>query len=275
METKRKGRSNARVLTECSIMIALSAVLSIVKLFEMPYGGSITLASMMPIALIAYRYGAKCGIATAAAASLVQMLLGVKNFSYFTTWQSLIAIALLDYIVAFTVFGLAGIFRKKIKKQSTALICGVALASLIRYVCHVVSGATVWAGLSIPTEAALIYSLSYNATYMIPETIILALAGTYVFSVLDFSHKTPRRIKRGNTDTISSCCALLAGIVFLAAMIADVALVFKVLQNAKTGELDLSGIVNANTPALITVSAIGILIPVILIGIIKIRQRKA
>ena len=274
METKRKGQSSARVLTECSIMIALSAVLSIVKLFEMPYGGSITLASMMPIALIAYRYGAKCGIATAAAASLLQMLLGVKNFSYFTTWQSLIAIALLDYIVAFTVFGLAGIFRKKIKKQSTALICGVALASLIRYACHVVSGATVWAGLSIPTEAALIYSLSYNATYMIPESVILVLCTAYITSAIDFTTSTPTRVRSESIDMRASYCYIGAGACAIGALIADVIIVFAKLQNPDSGELDFAGLSSVNWLAVAIVTACAALAAAILVLVAKYGKKR-
>ena len=69
-------KSNVLVLTECSIMIALSAVLSIIPIFEMPYGGSITLASFLPIVIVAYRHGIKCGLATAGASSLVQMAAG-------------------------------------------------------------------------------------------------------------------------------------------------------------------------------------------------------
>ena len=164
---KSRTRSNLTILTECSIMIALSAVLSVFKLFEMPYGGSITLASFLPIVVLAYRHGLKYGLGSAAVASLIQMLLGLKNFSYFTTVESFIVLALFDYVIAFAVFGLAGIFRNTLKKQSLSMAAGAAMASILRYVCHVISGATVWAGLSIPTEAALIYSFSYNATYMI------------------------------------------------------------------------------------------------------------
>ena len=268
-------QSSIIALTECAIMIALSTVLSILKIVDLPYGGSITAASMLPVVIAVYRHGTAWGLGIAAVSSVIQLLLGMNALSYAVTWQAAVAIILFDYIIAFSVFAFSGIFKKKIGNDSTAVLLGILLASVLRFICHTAVGCTVWAGISIPTSAALLYSLSYNATYMIPETIILALAGTYVFSVLDFSHKTPRRIKRENTDTVSSFCALLAGIVFLAAMITDVALVFKVLQNAETGELDLSGIVNVNAPALITVSAIGILIPVILIGIIKIRQRKA
>ena len=145
---KSKTKRGLLTLTECSLMIALSTVLSVFPLFEMPYGGSITLASFVPIVIAAYRHGAKYGLGTAAAASLMQMLLGMKNFSYFTTWQSIVAIALFDYVIAFTIFGLAGCFRRMLKNQSLAVVTGALFASVIRYICHVISGATVWAGIS-------------------------------------------------------------------------------------------------------------------------------
>ena len=167
-------KTNIRALTESSIMIALSIVFGFVKLVDMPYGGSVTLASMLPIIIIAYRHGVGWGIGAALANSLVQLITGISYFSYFTTWQSIIALVLFDYIFAFAVFGLGGIFRGKLS-QGAALSLGALLTSVVRYICHVISGATVWAGLSIPSGAALIYSFGYNATYMIPETLILLL----------------------------------------------------------------------------------------------------
>lgn len=262
-------------LTECAIMVALSTVLSIIKIIDLPYGGSITAASMLPIVIAVYRHGTAWGIGIASVSSVIQLLLGMNALSYAVTWQAAVAIILFDYIIAFSVFAFAGVFKNKIKKDSTAVLLGILLASVLRFICHTAVGCTVWAGISIPTGAALLYSISYNATYMIPETIILALAGTYVFSVLDFSSKAPKRIKRENTDTASSYCALAAGITLLIALITDVVLVFGVLQNAESGELDFSGIANVNLPLLITVSAIGIIVPAILVGIIKIRQKKA
>ena len=104
---------------------------------------------------------------------------------------------------------------------------------------------------------------------------LLALAGTYVFSVLDFSHKTPRRIKRENGDAISSYCALFAGIALLTTLVTDVVLIFSVLQNAETGELDFSGIGGVNLPLLITVTAVGIVVSAALFAIIKIREKRA
>ena len=157
-------REKTKKLVECSLMIALGTVLSILPLFEMPYGGSITLASMLPCLLIAYRHGMAWGLGASAVYAVVQQLLGLKNLSYFTTWQSIVAIILLDYLIAFVVIGFGGIFRKSIQRQNLSMASGALVACVLRYICHVISGATVWAGLSIPTQAALAYSFSYNAT---------------------------------------------------------------------------------------------------------------
>ncbi len=261
---KNKQRHRVRILTECSIMTALATVLSILKLFEMPYGGSITLASMLPIAVIAHRYGTGYGIGTALASSLIQLLLGLKNFSYFTTPGSLIALGVFDYILAFGVFGLVGIFKNIIKNQAAAMTAGAALASILRYICHVISGATVWAGLSIPTEAATLYSLSYNATYMIPETVILVLTTAYLASSLDF---TKREIVRQRGAELPRASAWLyggAGLALLAGLITDTVLVFSALQNADSGEFMITGFSEVNWIAVGIVTALAALVSALL-----------
>ena len=268
-------KTNLKMLTECSIMVALSAVLSVIPLFEMPYGGSITLASFLPIVIIAYRYGAREGLMTAGAASLIQMLLGMKNFSYFTTWQSIVALAVLDYVVAFTVFGLSGVFKKQAKSQSVAMVSGAAVASAVRYICHVVSGATVWAGLSIPNEAAILYSLSYNATYMIPETIILLLSAAYIGSALDFRTSTPTRMKSEKFDKKQSVCLTVSGLVLLAALITDTVLVFSKLQNYETGEFVISALASVNWLAVAIVTAVALILALVFFYLAKSKDSKS
>lgn len=266
-------KTNILKLTECSIMVALSAVLSIIPIFKMPYGGSITLASFLPVVIIAYRHGIKCGIATAGVSSLVQMLFGMKNFTHFSTWQSLVALALLDYVVAFTVFGLAGIFRKKIRQQSAAMVTGALLASVVRYLCHVISGATVWAGLSIPDEAAILYSLSYNATYMIPETIILVLSAAYIGMALDFRKATPVRMKIESFDKTSSYLLISAGLVLLAGFITDTVLIFSKLQNYDTGEFVINALADINWIAVAIVTAVSVAVSGIIFVITSKRNK--
>lgn len=271
---KSQTGTKLQTLTECSIMIALSAVLSVFKIFEMPYGGSITLASFLPIVVIAYRHGMKVGMPAALAASLIQMLLGLKNFSYFTTWQSIVALAVFDYVIAFACFGLSGIFKKAIKAQNLSMVLGAALASVIRYVCHVISGATIWAGLSIPTEAALIYSFSYNATYMIPETIILVLSCAYLGSALDFRHRMPTRMKNERLDTASAYLLIFAGLAMLAALIADTVIVFSKLQNYDTGEFVITALAHVNWLAVGIITGLGIAVAAVLAYLAYYRTRK-
>ena len=184
-KTYMKKNSSIR-LTESAIMIAFAAVLSLVKIVDMPYGGSVTAASMLPVILIAYRYGTAWGLFTGFTASLLMLVLGMSSLSYATSGAAAFAIIMLDYIVAFTVMGLGGIFRNRVKKQSTALALGTLVVGALRYICHVISGCTVWAGVSIPDTDGLLYSLGYNAVYMVPETIITVAAAVALGSALDF-----------------------------------------------------------------------------------------
>ncbi len=239
-------------------MVALSTVLSLVKIIDMPYGGSVTIASMLPIIIAVYRHGAAWGLGTALVNSSIQLLLGLNNLSYFTTWQSIVAIILLDYVVAFGVFALAGAFKKIEKRQNYALLYGAILCCILRYACHVISGATVWAGLSIPTEAALLYSLSYNATYMIPETIVLSAVTAYLTSVVDFKASIPTRIQSIKMESKETYSTLGAGLLLLATVIADVCMIFPHLQDPDSGEFVFSHIADTNFLALGIVSAVGI-----------------
>ena len=265
-------KKNVRAMTECSIMIALSTVLSLIKLAELPYGGSVTIASMLPIAIAVFRHGGAWGFATALVNAFIQMLLGFNNFSYFTTWQSILALAIFDYVLAFAVFSLSGIFKKAIKNQGVAITLGVLLASILRYACHVISGATVWAGLSIPDEAALLYSFSYNATYMIPETLVLALCTLYVCSVIDFTKKTPVRVA-SNLDKTSVLCYIGAGFSLLVGLIIDIATVFPTLQDPESGEFIFGNIANANFTLVAIASSVCVAVSAILVIFAAVRAK--
>ena len=253
-------------LSEAGIMVALSAVLSMFKILEMPYGGSVTLASMLPIVIFAYRNGFKWGISAALSSSLIQLLLGLKNFSYFTTWQSIAALALFDYVLAFAVFGLAPVFKKRLSYQG-AIFASALVPSVIRYVCHVISGATIWAGLSIPTEAALVYSIGYNATYMIPETIVLVVAAVYLCSAVDFRKSVPTRTRAEKDNTYA--LKTIGTLTLVGAVIFDTVKIFEVVQDAETGDFILTNLADANWLAMGIVSAVAVAIFVTLNVIAK------
>lgn len=254
-----------RALVESAMMVALATVLSIFKLIDMPYGGSVTIASAFPMLVLAYRLGVCRGIGAGLVYSAIQLLLGLNTLSYVTGWQSVIAVIMLDYIVAFALVGICGIFRKICKSQQSAFICGAFVFSILRYICHVISGATVWAGLSIPSEAALIYSLGYNATYMIPETVILIAVSYYIGGIIDFSKPTPVRASTGALAGAESALYVSAGGAFLLGIIVDTWLIAPHLQDGENGEFIISGLASVNWIAVLVVSVLSVAIGIALI----------
>ena len=93
-----KSSKTVRALVESAMMVALSTVLSILKIVEMPYGGSVTVASMLPMIILSYRQGMGWGLGSGAVYAALQQLLGLNSLSYVTGWQSVLAVILLDYI---------------------------------------------------------------------------------------------------------------------------------------------------------------------------------
>lgn len=250
-------KKNTLALCEGGIMIALSTVLAMLKLIDMPYGGSVTFAQMLPILIFAYRHGPKYGMGAALTASLIQLLLGLENFSYLplVTWYSIIVLALLDYVVAYSAFGIVGFLKNKMS-QRNAFLVGAISASVIRYLCHVISGFTAWAAFEIPSGAVLAYSFSYNATYMIPETIVLCAAAFYIASAIDFSKEAPTRAKSLSGEGSVALLKLLSGLAIFAAVIVDTVLVFSKLQDSESGEFVLANLAEVDWISFAVVSGV-------------------
>ena len=191
----------------------------------------------------------------------MQLVTGLSVLSYVTGWQSVLAVILLDYIFAFVVSGLGGLFRKQGRSQETALIFGALLVSVLRFFFHVVSGATVWAGLSIPDGAALGYSLVYNATYMIPETIVLLIATLYIGSILDFSYDIPRRFpSEARRKTSHSVLSFAIRLVTVGALMFDVAAIAAHLQDPDTGKFTFSHMAEVPWSTVSVVSIVALLL---------------
>ena len=164
--------SKLHTMVECAILIALSFVLSLFKIFEMPFGGSVTPLSMLPVCLIGFMFGPKWGFGSAFIFSLLQ-LISSHVFSWGLTPLVLIVCILADYVVAFTVLGITGFFKGKGNK---GIIIGVFLAVFARFVCHYISGCTIWASVDMNPY---LYSLLYNGAYMLPECIF-TIIGTII-----------------------------------------------------------------------------------------------
>lgn len=188
-----ENKSKVRLLTESAIMIALATVLSMFKIWEAPYGGAVTVLSMSPIIILSLRRGVKTGLLAGFAHSLIQLLLGLNNVAWVPSAGGIVVCILTDYILPFTVLGLAGCFRKvKFTGNDTtnlviAAILGTLLVTLLRYLCHIVSGAVIWYALDLEWYAddpehivhkygPWLFSVIYNGGYMIPEIITTTVA---------------------------------------------------------------------------------------------------
>ncbi len=156
---KKKAVLTTKQLVYSAVAIALAVVCSMIKFANLPMGGSITLFSMLFIALIGYWYGPYVGIMTAVAYGLVQF---VMEPIFYTIPQMF-----LDYPLAFGALGLAGFFANKKHGLQIGYLVGV----FGRYVFAVISGVVFFAASAPEGTPALIYSLGYNASYLVPEAI--------------------------------------------------------------------------------------------------------
>ena len=249
-------------LTESGLMLALTTILSIFAIAKLPYGGEITLASMLPMIIIAYRYGFSWGVLTGLTYGVIQMLLGLNNLSYATSAVAVVAIIVLDYLLAFSSVSVAAVYRR-MTSQRSALAAAALTVCALRYLFHVISGCTVWAGLSIPTADALIYSLIYNATYMLPETIVTCVAAVFLGSSLDFRAKNLAPMRKESTPKPVALMTAVSGLLMLGAVALTLALVFPKLQNAETGEFDIQGITQVNgTPIIVALAVAAVAVGV-------------
>ena len=205
-------------MTLSAVMLALATVLAIVceliPFLNLPFGGGFTIASMLPIVIVSYMYGVKWGLFTSFAYSCIQILMslimGKTVLALFTPSSddymglfAAFAIIVIDYLLAYTVLGLGGIFRNKIKNKVAAIVLGTVVALTLRYVCHIISGYIfygAWAEWFFSQEGfyavgekilntfsgkslALLYSVFYNGLYMIPEIIITAIAASILSNI--------------------------------------------------------------------------------------------
>lgn len=183
----KTSRNFLMAISSGGICLALAEILSLIKVFEMPYGGSITAASMLPIILFALCFGPGWGLGVAFCYSLLQTFIGGFVVS--------LPQVLLDYTVAFTALGLAGFFaaKKSLRIEETNILrrlrlipiwriaAGTIVAILIRMVSAFCAGIVFWADYTPEGQTVWGYSLAYNASYLLPETIITL---TYLFILL-------------------------------------------------------------------------------------------
>ena len=207
--------TKTRRLTESAMLLAVAIVLELVsKMFipELPFGGQVTLVSMLPVVLISYRHGVKWGLVAGVGYALLEMALGAKTVAaafqpgYFgdgTMIVNALIMCLLDYLVAFTVLGLGGLLRDRIRSAGAGLAVGAVVALGARYVAHIASGYILFSGLAewfftqegfpawgaslvealSPEMLGLVYSVVYNGMYMVPELLLTAVAALLIAKI--------------------------------------------------------------------------------------------
>jgi thiamine transporter len=154
-----KKKANAKQLAFSAVAVALSVIASIFTVFNLPFGGSITLFRMFFICFIGYLYGTRSGILTGIACGFLDLIL--KPYVVHPVQL------LIDYPIAFGLLGMSGIFAK----SKYGLVKGYILGVAGRYVCHVLSG-VIFFSMYAGSQNPMIYSLGYNATYIVPEAVV-------------------------------------------------------------------------------------------------------
>jgi thiamine transporter len=159
-------------------MIALATVLSLIKIYQLPLGGSVTLLSMLPIVYLSVSYGLGWGFFSAFIYSLIQLFLDLAAVSSWGLTPAIfIGCIMFDYILAFTVLGISGIFKKK---GAWGVFFGVCIALALRFVSHFLSGVILFRSYDVFNSPEL-YSLVYNGSYMLPEMIFTATGAALLF----------------------------------------------------------------------------------------------
>ena len=158
--SEKKAKLTTKQLVFSAVAMALAMVCSMIKFADLPMGGSVTLFSMLFIALIGYWYGPSIGLMTGFAYGLLQFIM---EPIFYTIPQMLI-----DYPCAFGALGLAGFFAGKKHGLQIGYLAGV----LGRYVFAVISGVVFFGAYAPEGTPAIVYSLGYNATYLVPEAVI-------------------------------------------------------------------------------------------------------
>ena len=159
--TIRRSALNIRAMVETALFVAMAFVLALIKLPSLPQGGTVTVLSMLPIIMIGIRRGTLWGLGGAVVYAGIQMLGGGFYPPPTPDFMGFLLVILLDYVIAFGVLGLSGLFSRR----KYGLVYGSAVCIALRFLCHFTSGMVIW-GVYAEDVPVWIYSLVYNGSYM-------------------------------------------------------------------------------------------------------------
>lgn len=154
-------RYKTKMIVEAGLAIAMAQILGMFVLYQMPQGGAVKAANLVPLLIFAYRWGGKAGIVTGVAYGILHFIVGMKFTIHYAS-------ILLDYLIAYGAVGLAGYFKGGQVKATF----GAVNAMIVKFLASVISGAVVFGSYAPAGQNPWIYSIVYNATYMVPDMFI-------------------------------------------------------------------------------------------------------
>lgn len=159
-------------------MVALAFALSAIPFFQLPWGGSITFFSTLPIVLMSLRHSTKWALGTAFAFSLLQLISGAQNLAAIPakTIFTMALCAFLDYVLPYTLLGFSGCVARRFKNPTKGLVFGLGTTGLLRLFCSFLSGILLWGQWAWPGWPVWLYSLTYNALWCLPDAGIVLVA---------------------------------------------------------------------------------------------------
>ncbi|MGH3089115.1 MAG: energy-coupled thiamine transporter ThiT, partial [Rubrobacteraceae bacterium] len=181
---------DTRVLTEAALAIALAFVLGLIKIFQMPFGGSISL-EMVPLILLALRQGPWVGMVAGAAYGMLNLIMNPVVLHPVQV--------LFDYPLPFAALGLAGFFSPTVR----GAVIGTIVAVLARFACHFVSGVVFFASYAPEGWNPYVYSGAYNAAYLAPSLVIALVAGIALLKALEGARPSRRQLELRGTGRVA------------------------------------------------------------------------
>jgi thiamine transporter len=179
---------DTRVLAEAALAVALAFVLGLIKVFQMPFGGSISL-DMVPLILLALRQGPFVGIVAGAAYGFLD--LAIEPFIVHPVQ------VLFDYPLAFGVLGLAGFFAPTVRGATL----GTTVAVLARFLCHFISGVVYFTSYAPEGWNPYLYSAAYNAAYLVPSLAVALIAVVVLLRALEGAQPSARQVRYRRAKT--------------------------------------------------------------------------
>jgi len=195
MSTKQHAfHKHLLALIECALMVALAVILDLLPLPSWPNGGSLSIASI-PIVFISYRHGLKWGLSAGLVNAMIQLLTGWYAPPAGTA-LAVFGCVMLDYILAFTVLGSAALFSRLFGEHKLlGYGAGAVIANLLRFVCSFLSGILLWGSYAPEGQPVWLYSLGYNAGYMIPNAIVCGVCIVLLCAIVSPENLRPMKKK--------------------------------------------------------------------------------